>query len=153
MSMSLAQLTLLSLLSLQQPAFLSGGQTDAADVLVYGSTPGAIMAAVAAARTGASVTLVDPSRRIGGCCAGGLGRTDRGNSIVIGGLANEFFQRNHRTYDPGSNESLSKPVCAGGNKAVECGIYLEPHAAEAVFQDMLTQAGVKQVKVPMRGER
>ena len=69
---------------------------------------------------------------------------------MIGGLANEFFQRNRRVYDPGNNESLSSPVCADNNKTVQCGIYLEPHVAEAVFQDMLTQAGVKQVKVPMR---
>ena len=133
------------------PAPTGGAAQPDPDVLVYGSTPGAIMAAVAASRAGASVTLVDPARRIGGCCAGGLGRTDRGNSVVIGGLANEFFQRNRRFYAPGSNDSLSKPVCAGDNTAVDCGIYLEPHVAEAVFQDMLTHAGVKQVKVPTRG--
>lgn len=66
------------------------------DVLVYGSTPGAVMSAVAAARRGSRTVLVDPAARVGGMCSGGLGQTDKGNPVVIGGLAREFFTRNRQ---------------------------------------------------------
>jgi hypothetical protein len=92
------------------------------DVLVYGSTPGGVMASVAAARHGANVVLIDPAPRVGGVCSGGLGRTDKGNPVVIGGLAAEFFLRNARVY----NASATAPE-----------YYLEPHVAEMVFLDML----------------
>ena len=78
-----------------------------ADVVVYGSTPGAITAAVAAARQGTTTILVDPSPRVGGMCSGGLGRTDRGNSVVIGGYAQEFFARNRAHYHPGTPIAIS----------------------------------------------
>jgi hypothetical protein len=93
------------------------GDDDLYDVLVYGSTPGAVMAAVAAARQGARTVLVDPAPRVGGVCSGGLGHTDKGNPIVIGGYAREFFTRNARAYDAG---------------AVAPDFSLEPHVAEAV---------------------
>ena len=79
-----------------------------ADVIVYGSTPGAIISAVAAARHGAKTFLLDPAPRVGGMCSGGLGRTDRGNSIVIGGFAQEFFERNRAHYYP-----AQKPFARG----------------------------------------
>ena len=104
---------------------------DTYDVLVYGSTPGAVMAAVAAARHGARTVLVDYAPRVGGVCSGGLGRTDKGNSVVIGGLAREFFLRNARVYDAG---------------AAAPDFNLEPHVAQAVFEAMLADAGVAHVR-------
>ena len=92
------------------------------EILVYGSTPGGVMASVAAARHGASVLLLDPAPRIGGVCSGGLGKTDKGNPIVIGGLANEFFLRNARVY----NSTATVPEYD-----------LEPHVAEEIFHEML----------------
>jgi NADPH-dependent 2,4-dienoyl-CoA reductase/sulfur reductase-like enzyme len=65
----------------------------AADVVVYGSTPAGIMAAVAAGRSGASVVLISPTATIGGMMSNGLSWTDRGDLSVIGGLASEFFDR------------------------------------------------------------
>ncbi len=41
-------------------------QAQPNDVLIYGATPGGIAAAVAAAKSGQKVTLVEPSARIGG---------------------------------------------------------------------------------------
>lgn len=93
-----------------------------ADVLVYGSTPGAIMAAVAAARTNATVIVLDPAQQVGGMCSGGLGATDKGDTFAIGGLAHEFFLRVARTY----NASTNTPQ-----------YMLEPHVAQNVFIDML----------------
>jgi hypothetical protein len=110
---------------------------DDADVVVYGSTPGGIIAAVAAARTGARTLLLDPALRPGGVCSGGLGATDKGNASVIGGLAFDFFLRNARYYDPAAN--------ATDPSSVDGGFYLEPHVAEAVFVAMLGEAGVRRV--------
>ena len=42
-----------------------------ADVIVYGSTPGGFCAAIAAAREGASVILLEPTDHVGGLSTGG----------------------------------------------------------------------------------
>jgi hypothetical protein len=100
---------------------------------VFGSTPAGVIAAVAAARYGgASVTLLDPSPRVGGMCSGGLGVTDRGDTFAIGGLAREFFLRNARFY----NASADAPRYE-----------LEPHVAELLFLQMLAEANVTRVPV------
>src|SRR5205085_318022 len=54
------------------------------DVVVYGGTAGGVMTAVAAAREGASVALLEPGTHLGGMVSGGLGRTDFGKKEVIG---------------------------------------------------------------------
>src|SRR5947209_13585399 len=62
-----------------------------ADVVVYGATAGGVIAAIAAAREGKSVLLVEPDNHVGGMVAGGLGATDYGNRGAIGGYSREFF--------------------------------------------------------------
>lgn len=62
------------------------------DVVVYGATGAGVTAAVAAARVGASVRLVEPGRHVGGMVSGGLGWTDVGSTRAIGGLARDFYQ-------------------------------------------------------------
>lgn len=94
------------------------------DVVVYGGTAGGAIAAVAAANEGMSVALLEPRDHIGGMVSGGLGRTDFGNKNVIGGLSREFFQR------------------AGRHYGEEIAWYFEPHVAETIFRDWLSQAGV-----------
>ena len=42
------------------------------DVVVYGATAGGVMTAVAAARQGAKVVLLEPRNQVGGMVAGGL---------------------------------------------------------------------------------
>lgn len=53
----------------------SHAQTSA-DVVVYGSTPGGYCAAIAAAREGASVILLEPTSHVGGMNTGGLSFSD-----------------------------------------------------------------------------
>ena len=48
------------------------------DVVVYGGTSGGVTAAVAAARQGRAVVLIEPGRHLGGLTSGGLGATDIG---------------------------------------------------------------------------
>ncbi|NQW46451.1 MAG: FAD-dependent oxidoreductase [Planctomycetes bacterium] len=57
------------------------------DVCVYGGTAAGIMAAVAARREGCRVTLVEPSRWLGGMTGGGLSHIDWGRPEAVGGFA------------------------------------------------------------------
>lgn len=99
------------------------------DVLVYGSTPSGILAAVAASRHGAKTALLSQRKHIGGMCSGGLGESDIGSCAnqVIGGFAKEFFLRHAKKY------STPQPRSPWN---------LEPHIAKQVFIEMMTQANV-----------
>jgi hypothetical protein len=94
------------------------------DLVVYGGTAGGVMTAVAAAREGLKVALVNPDRHLGGMVSGGLGWTDYGRKEVIGGYSLEFFER----------------VGAKYGRAIEW--HFEPHVAEAVFNELVKEAGV-----------
>src|SRR5206468_10786190 len=69
-----------------------------ADVVVYGGTASGVIAAVAAAREGKTVLLIEPGQHVGGMVSGGLGATDFGNRAAIGGYSREFFQRVREHY-------------------------------------------------------
>lgn len=91
------------------------------------------MAAVAAARSGKTIKLVEPTAWIGGMVAGGLSGTDAGNSAAIGGIALEFFKRNNAT-----------EVAAG---AAPNNIYVgEPHVFRNTFLQMLSESNVEHTK-------
>jgi hypothetical protein len=65
------------------------------DLIVYGATPGGIMAAVAARLAGAgSVAIVEPSSHFGGMLTGGLASADinpTASTALIVGMANDFY--------------------------------------------------------------
>lgn len=69
-----------------------------ADVVIYGGTSAGIAAAVQIRRMGRSVIVVEPSMHLGGLTTGGLGQTDIGNKVAIGGLAREFYRDVRRHY-------------------------------------------------------
>lgn len=82
--------------------FSSNGFTqtnESADVLIYGGTAGGVLSAIAAAREGASVLLIEPGQHLGGMLTGGLSHTDYGDRAVIGGLAIDFYRRVAKYYD------------------------------------------------------
>jgi len=114
----------------------AGSEVNAAvhdvEVAVYGGTPAGVMAAVAAARRGASVMLVEPTLHVGGMMSNGLSWTDRGDVGVIGGLPDEFFDR----------VQAIEGVLRGR-------FAFQPATAESVFNAMLADAGVGTV----RGDR
>lgn len=58
-----------------------------ADVIIYGGTSAAVIAAVEVAHSGKSVIMVSPDIYLGSLSAGGLGWSDTGEKEVIGGLA------------------------------------------------------------------
>ena len=107
------------------PAGQRGAPPPPYDLVVYGGTAGGVITAVAAAREGLNVALVEPGRHLGGMVSGGLGWTDYGRKEVIGGYSLEFFER----------------VGAKYGRPIEW--HFEPHVAEAVFNDLVKEAGVR----------
>jgi len=96
------------------------------DLVVYGGSASGVMTAVAGARQGLNVALINPGRHIGGLVSGGLSGTDMGRREVIGGLALEFYFRAGRYYqlDRHLQELAWMP---------------EPKVAEAIMRDMLRE--------------
>jgi hypothetical protein len=119
-----------------QPTLAQDSNTRAepVDVVVYGATPAGIMAAVAAARAGRSVRLLEPSAWVGGMVSGGLSNTDTGQrgAEAISGLAAEFFDRVRMIEE-------QRGVCIGNCAS---SYFFEPSVAERVFEDMLREASV-----------
>ena len=108
-----------------------------ADVIVYGATPGGIIAAVTVAREGKSVLLLEPGQHLGGMITGGLCATDTGNHATIGGYSREFFDRVRAYYikKNGPDHPTIKD-CSDGFRP-------EPHVAGIVFREMLKEAKVE----------
>lgn len=116
-------------MSVPEPEHQRAAVARQAEVVVYGATAAGVVAAVAAAREGVSVTLLEPGEHVGGMVSGGLGWTDVGQREVIGGLALEFYARVGRAY--------------GGPAFAYVGP--EPHVAERILREWLEQAGVEVV--------
>ncbi|MBI1388891.1 MAG: FAD-dependent oxidoreductase [bacterium] len=95
------------------------------DVVIYGGTAGGAAAAIAACREGFTAVLIEPGAHIGGLTSGGLGRTDVGNSTVIGGISREFYVRLGKHY----GEPISWRF--------------EPSVAEGLLLEMLDEAKVE----------
>src|SRR5207237_10243614 len=66
-----------------------------ADICVYGATPSGIAAAIAAAREGCSILLIEPTNWIGGTVSGGIARTDVDEGVskaAVVGFPDEFYR-------------------------------------------------------------
>lgn len=98
-----------------------------ADLVIYGGTPAGLSAGIIAAREGATVVIIEPTKWIGGMVTGGLCRTDVGKEQTIGGFPREFFTR----------AAAAKP----GSEMW----YAEPSVNMATFHAMLKEEGVKVV--------
>jgi hypothetical protein len=99
------------------------------DVVVYGGTASGVIAAVSASRQGATVALVTPNQHLGGMVTNGLFHTDVGRPTVIGGTAKEFWSRADTYY-------AAHPVDRASFW------FVEPHIAELIFNQMLSEAHV-----------
>lgn len=101
------------------------------DVVIVGGTPGGIMAAIAAAREGMDVVLLERTWHIGGLPANGLGATDITTRGATAGLFLEFVQRNRQYYiDVYGADSQQVKDCSDG-------YHFEPSVAEKTFLEML----------------
>jgi hypothetical protein len=112
----------------------------ATDVIVYGATPGGFCAAIAAAREGAKVTLLEPTEHVGGVNTGGLCFSDSNQTVrsTVLGLFEEWHQRVEADYQ---KRGVMLPYSVA-EKDHQHWTY-EPHVAARVTSDMLKQAGVE----------
>lgn len=122
-----------------------------ADVVIYGGTSAGIACAVRLARLGREVIVVSPDTHIGGLTSSGLGWTDSGEKTVIGGLAREFYGRIWQHYQSDGawrwqtrgeygGHGQGSPAVDGASRTMWV---FEPHAAEAVFEEWIAEAGVR----------
>lgn len=118
-----------------------------ADIVIYGGTSSAIIAAIQVKKMGKSVIIVSPDVHVGGLSSNGLGYTDTGNKEVIGGLSREFYHRLYMHYQNPSawkwqkkedygNKGQGTPAIDGVNRTMWI---FEPHAAEKVFEDFIRE--------------
>ena len=110
-----------------------GTAVRAADVLVYGATPGGIAAALAAAKSGQSVTLVEPTARIGGLVTSGLSHTDFHSFESLSGAFLDFAQgvEGHYARVYGKDSQQVKDSFRG--------TFAEPKVNLLVFEQMLAE--------------
>ncbi len=117
------------------------------DVVIYGGTSSAVIAAVQLARMDRTVVLVCPDIHLGGLSAGGLGYTDIGNKEVIGGLSREYYQRIYEYYqeeeswkwqarEEYGNKGQGTAAIEGDKRTMW---NFEPHVAEQVFEDFVSE--------------
>ncbi|MGN6213730.1 FAD-dependent oxidoreductase [Parafilimonas sp.] len=96
-------------------------------VVIYGGTPAGISAAVAAARHGAKVILIEQTRHVGGMNTSGIGTAETEHLIeeTISGIPLEIYSRIGKAY------GINKPA-----------FYFESHVVEKVFVDLLAEQNV-----------
>ena len=124
---------------------------NTADIIIYGGTSAAVIAAVEAKKSGKSVIVVSPDTHLGGLSSGGLGFTDTGDKSVIGGLAREFYHRVWLHYNTDAawkwqpkseygNKGQGTPAMDGENRTMWI---FEPHVAEKVFEDFIKEYDIR----------
>jgi hypothetical protein len=103
------------------------------DIVVFGSTPGGIGAAISAARRGLKTLLLEPSDHIGGLMTSGLGRTDIRSLEASGSIfreyASQIVQHYSTTYGA---DSVQVKQCNNG-------LWFEPSVAKKVLWNLLHQ--------------
>ncbi len=117
-----------------------------ADVVIYGGTSAAVVAAVQVASMGKSVIVVSPDKHLGGLTAGGLGWTDVGNKSVIGGRSREFYERVWQHYSEAQAwtwQTRTKYNQARvGSRAMDTDKSMwvfEPSVAERIFEAYISE--------------
>lgn len=122
-------------------------EIEEADVIIYGGTSAAIIAAVQVKKSGKSVIVVSPDTHLGGLSSGGLGFTDTGDKSVIGGLARDFYHRVYMHYQDSAtwrwqqqseygNKGQGTPAVDGDARTMWI---FEPHVAERIFEDYVKE--------------
>ncbi|MEM6347184.1 MAG: FAD-dependent oxidoreductase [Bacteroidota bacterium] len=135
---------LLILLSCQTP---TQGKLHQYDLIVYGGTSAAVIAAVQAKKLGKNVAIVCPETHLGGMTASGLGWTDAGKQHVIGGLSQDFY---HRMWTYYQKDSVWRWEAKGdfrnrgqGSRAMDSISQtmwtFEPRIAAAVYEDYIRE--------------
>lgn len=121
----------------ESPADRTDGTS--ADVIVYGSTPGGFCAAIAAAREGASVILLESTDHVGAMNTGGLSHCDSNQMVrsTVIGLFDEWHTRVVQDYTGRGLKAPYDPAVKDQSLWT-----FEPHVAMRVTKQMLDEAGV-----------
>ncbi|MFC3197947.1 FAD-dependent oxidoreductase [Parapedobacter deserti] len=136
-----------ALFLLSQVNCTSADKPIEADIVIYGGTSAAVIAAVQAKKSGKSVIVVSPDRHLGGLSSGGLGFTDTGDKSVIGGLSRDFYHRVYRHYADSAawqwerredygNRGQGTPAIDGSARTMWI---FEPHVAEQIFENYVDE--------------
>lgn len=107
---------------------LSSAHAASPDIVVYSGVPCGIAASITAAREGAKVLLIEPTKHVGGLSTSGINTAESEHMLrwTIGGFADEFYRRLGAIYKTGGPE-----------------YFFESSVAEKVYLDMLKEAGVE----------
>ena len=127
----------LSVLLMARVATLQAAESD---VLVYGSTPGGFCAAIAAAREGTSVILLEPTAHVGGMNTGGLSFSDSNQMYreMLMGLFHEWHLRIQEDY---KSRGITLPYDVKVKDTANW--TYEPKIAAKITAQMLAEAGVQ----------
>ena len=114
-------------------------KSNTVDIVVYGSTPGGIFAAIAAAREGANTLLIEPTSHMGGLVTGGLSFSDSNqmHRDTLMGLFHEFHSRIVADY-----KKRGKPAPYNPEIKNQARWTYEPHVAMRIYKQMLEESGV-----------
>jgi len=124
------------------------------DLVIYGGSSAAVIAAVQAKRMGKSAVVVSPDKHLGGLSSGGLGMTDTGNKAVIGGLARDFYHRVWKHYERPEAWQWQERAAFGNRgqghaandgEAKTMWVF-EPHVAERIFEDLIAEHEIDVVR-------
>ena len=115
------------------------------DVVIYGGTSAAVIAAVQVTKMDKTVVVVCPEKHLGGLTAGGLGWTDSGQKRAVGGLSRDFYQRLKKHYDRMEAWRQQKPGEYSRYRKDDDAMWVfEPHVAEQTFETL-----VREFKIPV----
>ena len=102
------------------------------DVLVVGGTPAGCCAAIAAARRGAKVCMLEPTQELGGLTSNGIGIADTGTLQAVTGIFAEFLDGVQEYYAERSTGDVPRSRRT---------VYWEAHVAEAIWAELVSGAG------------
>jgi hypothetical protein len=102
-----------------------------ADILIVGGTAAGCAAAIAAARGGSRVVVLEPTSSIGGTTANGVHCFDTGTLQALSGVAEEFINRVLRHY---ANAGLEHPMLKSKSD-----VFWEFHVAEGIWREMIAE--------------
>ena len=111
------------------------------DIVVYSGVPCGIAASITAAREGAKVVLIEPTKHVGGLSTSGINTAESEHMLkwTIGGFADEFYRRMGRHYE----ETKAQQTYPHKDKRLDTIYFFESSVAEKVYLDMLKEAGVE----------
>lgn len=111
------------------------------DIVVYSGVPCGIAASITAAREGAKVVLIEPTKHVGGLSTSGINTAESEHMLkwTIGGFADEFYRRMGRHYE----ETKAHQTYPHKDKRLDTIYFFESSVAETVYLDMLKEAGVE----------